>query len=115
LSASTPGSGTPRRESCSRTLDSVEHGARLVAGDVEAVLAEVRSEFDGEIHVGGPTLAAQFIERGLVDEYRLVVHPVILGTGTPFFPALPEPLRLRLIDTRTFSSGVVYIAYEAVR
>lgn len=99
----------------SRTLESVEHGARLVAGDVEAVLADVRSEFDGEIHVGGPTLAAQFIERGLVDEYRLVVHPVILGAGTPFFPALEQRQQLRLIETRTFSSGAVYLAYEVVR
>ena len=99
----------------SRSLDSVEHGARLVAGDVEDVLADVRSEFDGEIHVGGPTRAAQFIERDLVDEFRLVVHPVILGAGTPFFPALEKRLNLRLADTRTFASGAVYLSYETVR
>ena len=59
--------------------------------------------------------AASFIRRGLVDEFRLVVHPVVLGSGTPFFPALDEPLRLKLIETKRFASGVTYLGYEAVR
>ena len=54
---------------------------------------------------------AEFIRRGLVDEYGLVVHPVALGAGTPFFPPLEAPLRLTLSDTRTFRSGVVYLGY----
>jgi dihydrofolate reductase len=99
----------------SHELDSVEHGARLVRGDVGEELAKLQREFDGEIDVGGPTLAAQFIERGLVDEYRLVVHPVVLGAETPFFPPLDSPIPLHLIETRTFQSGVVYLGYDAVR
>ena len=55
-------------------------------GDVGEVLAKLRDELDGEIDVSGPNIAWQFIERGLVDEYRLVVHPVAIGAGTPFFP-----------------------------
>ncbi len=61
----------------------------------------------------GPTLAAQFIERGLVDEYRLVVYPVVLGGGTPFFPPLDRPIGLELVETRTFGSGAVYLRYIA--
>jgi len=53
------------------------------------------------------------IRRGLVAEYELVVHPVILGGGTPFFPNLERPAGLRLLETRTFSSGVVYLGFSA--
>jgi dihydrofolate reductase len=99
----------------STTLDSVGPGCRLVAGDVGDRLAEIRSEFPGDLEVGGPTLASAFIERGLVDEYRVVVHPVILGAGTPLFPTLRDRIGLRLLETRTFGSGVVYLGYETVR
>ena len=96
----------------STTLDSVGPGCRLVAGDVGDRLAELRSEFPGDLNVGGPTLASAFIGRGLVDEYRLVVHPVVLGAGTPLFPALHDRIGLRLLETHTFGSGVVYLGYE---
>jgi dihydrofolate reductase len=99
----------------STTLDSVGPGCRLVAGDVGDRLAELRSEFSGDLEVGGPTLASAFIERGLVDEYRLVVHPVVLGAGTPFFPTLRDRIGLRLLETRNFRSGVMYLGYETVR
>ena len=95
----------------SSSLQSVEHNSRLVHGDVGDVLRELRSEFDGEIGVAGPNLAGQFVRRGLVDEFRLVVHPVVLGAGTPYWPQLDEPMRLRLIETRTFASGVSLLAY----
>ena len=95
----------------SETLDEVHWNSRLVRGDVSEVLAELRTEFAGDLGVGGPNLAAQFIQRGLVDEYCLVVHPVALGAGTPFFPVLDAPLKLRQIDERTFASGVQYRRY----
>ena len=60
-----------------------------------------------------PNLAGQFVQRGLVDEYRIVVHPVVIGAGTPFWPPLDEPLRLRLVETRTFESGVMLVSYAA--
>jgi dihydrofolate reductase len=90
----------------STSLDHVEHNARLVEGDVGEVLEGLRGEFDGDLDVGGPNLAGQFVRRGLVDEYRLVVHPVVLGSGTPFWPELDGPLRVRLVETRIFTSGV---------
>ena len=95
----------------STSLEHVDHNARLVRGDVADVLTEVRREFDGDLDVSGPNLAGQFVRRGLVDEYRLVIHPVVLGTGTPFWPALDEPLKLKLTDRRTFASGVEARSY----
>ena len=97
----------------SNSLESVDFNSRLATGDVGEELAAIKAEFDGDLEVGGPTLAAQFIERGLVDEYHLVIHPVVLGDGTPFFPRLDHPVGLKLIDTRVFGSGVVYQAYAA--
>lgn len=95
----------------STSLDHVEHNARLVRGDVATVLEDVRREFDGDLDVGGPNLAGQFVRRGLVDEYRLVVHPVVLGSGTPFWPEVAAPLRLRNVETRTFASGAELRTY----
>jgi dihydrofolate reductase len=88
-------------------------GWRLTSGDPETILEELRRDFSGDLEIGGPTLAAGFIRRGLVDEYMLVVHPVILGGGTPFFPDLERPAGLRLLETRTFSSGAVYLGFAA--
>ena len=97
----------------STTLDAVTWNGRLVKGDVGEVLARLRSEFAGDLVLGGPTLAAQFVRRGLVDEYRIVIHPAVLGGGLPFFPDLERPIGLRLIDEHRFASGVVYLGYAA--
>ena len=95
----------------SSSLTSVDHNSRLVRGDVGDVLSSVRTEFSGDLEVAGPNLAAQFIRRGLVDMYQLIVHPVVLGAGTPFFPRLEEPLRLRQVESHRFESGVVVLGY----
>jgi dihydrofolate reductase len=95
----------------STTLDSVVANSRLERGDLVDEVERLRAEVDGEISVGGPTLAAELVRRGLVDEYRLVVHPVVIGAGKPFFPPLDTPLELRLVDTRRFGSGAMYLAY----
>ncbi len=97
----------------STTLETVHWNSRLATGNVEEELAKVRTEFDGDLDVGGPTLASGFIERGLVDEYRLLVHPVVLGDGKPFFPRLERPVSLELRETRVFDSGVAYLGYAA--
>ncbi|MEQ1866491.1 MAG: dihydrofolate reductase family protein [Micropepsaceae bacterium] len=78
----------------SRTLTSVGPDATLVAGDVEAVIRKLKAELPGEIEVGGPNLARSLTELGLIDEYQLYVHSVVLGRGTPFFAAARPPLRL---------------------
>jgi len=95
----------------STTLTSVDWNSRLVRGDVGEQLSRLRTELDGDYEVAGPTLAAEFVRRGLVDRYEVVVHPVILGAGTPYLPPLDAPIRLRLTDTRRFSSGVMYLGY----
>jgi dihydrofolate reductase len=95
----------------STTLKIVDWNTRLVKGDVGEELERLRAEFDGDIDIGGPTLAAQFISRGLVDEYRLVIHPVLLGAGTPFFPELDGSIALRQTETRIFGNGAVYVGY----
>jgi dihydrofolate reductase len=97
----------------SSTLKSVGWNSRLASGDIADELARIRTEFHGDLDLGGPTLASAFIRRGLVDEYRLVVHPIILGAGTPFFPELETPIRLRQIESKTFRSGVMYLGYAA--
>ena len=96
----------------STTLPAVDFNSRLVRGDVGDALARLRTEFQGDLDVGGPTLASQFVKAGLVDEYQLLVHPVVLGAGTPFFPQLDAPIDLRLAETRTFESGVTLLRYE---
>ena len=98
----------------SSTLASVTGNARLVRGDVGDELARLRMEFDGDLDLGGPTLASAFIRRGLVDEYRPVVHPVVLGGGTPFFPDLETPLRLRQTESHRFASGALYVGYVPI-
>lgn len=98
----------------STTLTAVEGNSRLVRGDVGDELARLRTEFEGDLAVGGPTLASAFIRRGLVDEFQLMIHPVVLGAGTPFFPPLETPIPTRLIETRTLASGLMSLAYAAV-
>jgi dihydrofolate reductase len=97
----------------SRTLDAVAHGARLVRDDAVGEVARLKAESDADMDVGGPTLAGSLIAAGLVDEYRLYVHPVVLGGGTRFFPPLDERIDLELVQTRTFESGVTLLRYRA--
>ena len=96
----------------SRTLESVAHGARLVRDDAVAEVARLKADADFDMDVGGPTLAGSLIAAGLVDEYRLYVHPVVLGAGTRFFPPLEQRADLELIETRTYGSGVVLLSYR---
>jgi dihydrofolate reductase len=97
----------------SSTLEEVGWNSQLVHADAAAEVERLKAEPGGDMEVGGPTLASALIERGLVDEFRLAVHPVVLGGGTPFFPPLERRLALRLVETRGFSSGVVYLRYAA--
>jgi dihydrofolate reductase len=96
----------------SSTLESVEGNARLATGDVAEELAALRASTDKDIGVGGPTLAAACIEQGLVDEFHVFVHPIIVGGGTPFFPPLAESIPLELVETRTFEDRVIFERYR---
>ena len=96
----------------SRTLKSVEGNARLAEDDPADEVARLQAQPGGDIGVGGAGLAAELIERGLVDEYRLFVCPVVVGGGTPYFPPLDSPIELELVETRTFASPAVYLRYR---
>lgn len=93
----------------SRSLTSVGPNATLVAVDLEAAIRRLKAELPGEIEVGGPDLARSLTELGLIDEYRIYLHPVVLGRGTPFF-ATPRP-RLRLVEHDKIDEDVIRLTY----
>jgi len=82
----------------SRTLKSVGPNAKLVGDDLEGAIRELKAERDGEIEVAGPNLAQSLTELGLIDEYRIYLHPVVLGQGKPYFAGLRPRLRLSADD-----------------
>jgi dihydrofolate reductase len=98
----------------SKTLEKVEGNARLVRESVAEEVAKLKEQPGKDLAVGGAGLASTFMELGLIDEYRLFVSPVVLGGGTPYFPALDERINLELVETRTFGSRVVYVRYRRV-
>lgn len=93
----------------SRTLEAVGPNATLVADDVAATVRELKARVEGEIAVSGPKLAHSMGALGLIDEYRLYLHPVVLGGGTPFF-AGPRP-RLRLVANDEMGEDVIRLTY----
>jgi dihydrofolate reductase len=95
----------------SKTLDHVDWNSRLVKGDLAEEVIQLKDQPGKPLGVGGPTLAASLIRLGLVDEFHLMVNPVILGSGTPLLPDLDHPLKLKLVQTHTYNSGVVYLHY----
>ncbi|HET6942645.1 MAG TPA: dihydrofolate reductase family protein, partial [Sphingomicrobium sp.] len=82
----------------SRTLKSLGPNATLVGDDLEAAIRQLKAEVDGEIEVGGPDLARSLTDMGLIDEYRIYLHPVVLGGGNPYFAGPRPPLRLVASD-----------------
>jgi dihydrofolate reductase len=98
----------------STTLERVEGNARLAPGGVAQEVAKLKEQPGKDLAVGGAGLASTLIKLGLIDEYRLFVSPVVLGGGTPYFPALEERINLELVETRTFGSRVVYVRYRRV-
>lgn len=93
----------------SRTSPDLGPNATLVSDDIEARMRSLKAQMDGDIDVSGTVLAQTLTELGLVDEYRLYLHPVVLGRGTPFF-AGPRP-RLRLVATDRIDEDVVRLSY----
>ena len=93
----------------SRSLTSVGPNARLIGDDLEGAVRELKAGPDGEIEVAGPNLAHSLTDRGLIDEYRIYLHPVVLGQGKPYF-AGPRP-RLRLVASDRMGEDVIRLAY----
>jgi dihydrofolate reductase len=96
----------------STTLETVEGNTRLARDGVAEEVARLKEQPGDDLAVGGAGLASTCIELGLVDEFLLFVYPVVLGGGTPYFPALDERIDLELVETRTFGSRVVYVRYR---
>lgn len=100
----------------STTLSAVRGNARLASGGLAEEIERLRAEpGEGNIAIGGATLAAEVAAAGLIDEYRAKVYPVLVGGGIPFFPQRERRVDLELVETRTFNSGVVYLRHRVVR
>jgi dihydrofolate reductase len=100
----------------STTLQAVQGNTRLASGGLAEEIEWLRAEpAEGNIAIGGATLAAEAAASDLIDEYRARVYPVLVGGGIPFFPQRERRVDLELVETRTFSSGVVYLRYRVSR
>ena len=100
----------------SKTLSEVQGNARLASGNLAEEIERLRAEpGEGEIAIGGATLAAQASTLGLIDEYRVMVYPVLVGGGTPFFARDEHRVDLELVETRTFKSRVIYLRYRVAQ
>jgi dihydrofolate reductase len=100
----------------STTMSAVQGNARLVSGGLGEEIERLRAEpGKGDIAIGGATLAAEAAAADLIDEYRAMVYPVLVGGGIPFFPQRQRRVNLELVETRTFSSKVVYLRYRVAR
>lgn len=93
----------------SRSLKSVGPNATLIAADMEAVIRNLKTKLAGEVAVSGPQLASSLTDLGLIDEYRLYLHPVVLGRGKPFFLGPRPPLRLVANDA--MGEDVIRLTY----
>jgi dihydrofolate reductase len=99
----------------SSTIDAVDGNARLVTGDAVTEMTRLKNEDGGPMDVAGATLAAAAMRAGLVDEYAVVTHPVLVGSGRPFFTALDSWVNLELLETRAFPGGVTLNRYGTRR
>ena len=99
----------------SSTVATVDWNTRLVPGDAVTEITRLKAEDGGPMDVGGATLGAAAVRAGLVDEYVVVTHPVLVGGGARFFPALERWVDLRLVETRTFPDGVLLTRYRTRR
>ncbi|MDT8913068.1 dihydrofolate reductase family protein [Amycolatopsis sp. PS_44_ISF1] len=98
----------------SSTIGAADWNTRVVTGDPVAEITRLKAGDGGPMRVGGATLAAAAMRAGLVDEYQVVTHPVLLGGGKPFFTPLDRWVKLELTETRTFPGGSVLTRYRRV-
>ncbi len=100
----------------SKTLTQMDSNVIIINNNVEEEVNKLKKEPGKDIWLyGGASLITTFMNLGLVDEYRLSVHPVILGSGKPLFDDIKQGKELELVDTRRFSSGVVQLCYRSTK
>ncbi|MFJ8006504.1 dihydrofolate reductase family protein [Streptomyces fagopyri] len=96
----------------SRTLERADWNTTLVRDVVPEEVRALKEQPGGDLGLGGAGLAASFLRHGLVDEFRIYVHPVLIGSGKPLFERTDALTDLRLAETRAFGNGVVLLRYE---
>jgi len=96
----------------SKTLDQVGWNARLVRGNIAEEVNQLKGQPGNDMAVSGAGIASTFMQLGLIDEFRLYFHPLILGGGKPMFRTLHDKINLQLVERRTFGSSVVLLRYR---
>ncbi|MFF3579701.1 dihydrofolate reductase family protein [Streptomyces mirabilis] len=96
----------------SRTLERADWNTTIVREVVPDEVRALKEQPGGDLGLGGADLAAAFLRHDLVDEFRMYVHPVLIGRGKPLFPETHTPNGLRFVETRAFGNGVVLLRYE---
>jgi dihydrofolate reductase len=96
----------------SRTLDRADWNTTIVRDVVPADIRAMAEQDGRDLGVGGADLAGSFMRHDLIDEYRLYVHPVVIGRGKPAFPTMDRRIDMRLVETRTFGTGVVLLRHQ---
>lgn len=98
---------------CSTTLESADwHNTRLIRGNLVEEFTALKATRGGTIAVyASPKLVHTLLDLALIDEFRLIVHPVVIGSGTSLFPR-NAALDLALLESRSFASGAVYLRYQ---
>ena len=96
----------------SKTLERVDWNSTIKREVVVEEINALKAEPGGDLSIGGSDLAATFIEHDLIDEYRIYVHPVVIGRGNPMFKPSDAKIDLQLVETKTFGNGVVLLRYQ---
>ena len=96
----------------SRTLQHADWNTTVIRELVTDEIMDLKAQPGGDLALGGGDLAAAFMQRDLIDEYRIYVHPVLIGRGKPMFAESDTRASLVLAETRTFGNGVVYLRYQ---
>ena len=92
----------------------LDWNTRLATGDAVTEIQRLKEEVNGSIRIGGASLASAAMRAGIIDEYTVVTHPVLVGGGTPFFCLLNRHVQLELVETRVFDGGVTMGRYRSV-
>jgi dihydrofolate reductase len=96
----------------SRTLERADWNTTVVRELVPAEIRKLKAQPGGDMVLGGADLAAAFMQHDLIDEFRLYVHPIVIGRGRPLFQPSDARIGLRPVETRTFGNGVVLLRYQ---
>ncbi len=100
----------------SRTLGSADwNNTTLIRDDIVEAVRKLKQQDGKDLSIGGISVIRQLMKAGLIDEYWLVVHPVVVGKGRRLFEGLTDRINLTLVETRTFKSGMVALHYEKER